>query len=138
MKELENQQPTSPMTKKSSGLYTSFVRRTSSMTHKLLPKNPESVIAVLKHVWDQEYIDVEKKPLMDRYWKRNNELGEMFLEIGKGRAHKNETKLSVLVNKLKSKYNSLRQACHLGEISWMKFHRHISISQKKTIQKNVQ
>ena len=89
-------------------------------------------------MWDQEYKDVEKKPLMDRYWKRNNELGEMFLEIGKGRAHKNETKLSVLVNKLKSKYNSLRQACHLGEISWMKFHRHISISQKKTIQKNVQ
>ena len=85
-----------------------------------------------------KYKDVEKKPLMDRYWKRNNELGEMFLEIGKGRAHKNETKLSVLVNKLKSKYNSLRQACRLGEISWMKFHRHISISQKKTIQKNVQ
>ena len=54
MKELEkarkNQQPTSPMTKKSSGLYTSFVRRTSSMIRKLLPKNPESAIAVLKHV----------------------------------------------------------------------------------------
>ena len=79
------------MTKKSSELYTSFVRRTSSMIRKLLPKNPESVIAVLKHVWDQEYKDIEKKPLMDRYWKRKNELGEMFLEIGKGRAHKNET-----------------------------------------------
>ena len=68
------------------------------MIRTLLPKNPESAISVLKHVWDQEYKDVEKKPLMDRYWKRNNELGEMFLEIGKGRAHKNETKLSVLVN----------------------------------------
>ena len=90
MKELEkarkNQQPTSPMTKESSGLYTSFLRRTC----KLLPKNPESVIAVLKHVWDQEYKDIEKKPLRDRYWKRNSELGEMFLEIGKGRTHKNE------------------------------------------------
>ena len=57
MKELEkarkNQQPTSPMTKKSSGLYTYFVRRTSSMIRKLLPRDPESVIAVLKHVWDQ-------------------------------------------------------------------------------------
>ena len=107
MKELEkarkNQQPTSPMTKKCSGLYTSFVRRTSSMIRKLLSKNPENAIAVLKHVWDQEYKDIEKKLLMDRYWKRNSELGEMFLEIGKGRAHKNETKLSILVNKLKSK-----------------------------------
>ena len=66
-----------------------------------MPKNPERVIAVLKHVWDQDYKDIEKKPLMDRYWKRNNELGEMFLEIGKSRACKNETKLSLLVNKLK-------------------------------------
>ena len=71
MKELEkarkNQQPTSPVTKESSGLYTSFVRRTSSMLRKLLPKNPASAIAVFKHVWDQEYKDIEKKLLMDRY-----------------------------------------------------------------------
>ena len=80
-----NKQPISPITKKSTGLYTSFVRRRSSIIHKLLPKNSESVIAVLKHVWDQEYKDIEKKPLMDRYWKRNNELGEIFLEIGKAR-----------------------------------------------------
>ena len=106
------------------------------MIRKLLPKNPESAIAVLKHVWDQEYRDIEKRPLMDKYWKRNNELGEMFLEIGKSRARKNETKLSLIVNKLKSKYNSLRQACHLGEISWTKFHRHIYINKnKKAIKK---
>ena len=91
---------------------------------------------MLKHVWDQEYRDIEKRPLMDRYWKRNNELGEMFLEIGKSRARKNETKLSLIVNKLKNKYNSLRQACHLGEISWTKFHRHIYINKnKKAIKK---
>ena len=62
------------------------------MIRKLLPKNPESAIAVLKHVWDQEYRDIEKRLLMDKYWKRNNELGEMFLEIGKSRARKSETK----------------------------------------------
>ena len=101
------------------------------MIHKLLPKNPESAIAVLKHVWDQEYRDIEKTPLIDKYWKRNNELGEMFLEIGKSRARKNETKLSLIVNKLKSKYNSLRQTCHLGKISWTKFHRHIYINKKQ-------
>ena len=106
------------------------------MIRKLLPKNHESAIAVLKHVWDQEYRDIEKRPLMDKYWKRNNELGEMFLEIGKSRARKNETKLSLIVNKLKSKYNSLRQACRLGEISWTKFHRHIYINKnKKAIKK---
>ena len=108
------------------------------MIHKMLSKNPQSVVAVLKLVWDQEYKNIEKKKLMDKYWKRNDELREMFLEIGKSRAHKNESKLSVLVNKLKSKYNGLRQACHLGVISWMKFHRHIYISKMKTVQKKVQ
>ena len=38
-----NQAPTSPRTKKSTGLCTSFVRRRSSVIHKLLPKNPEEV-----------------------------------------------------------------------------------------------
>ena len=62
----------------------------------------------------------------------------MFLEIGKSRACKNEPKLSLLVNKLKSKYSSLRQACHLGEISWMKFHRHIYIKKSNTVPKKVE
>ena len=53
------------------------------MIRKLLPKNPESAIAVLKHVWDQEYRDIEKRPLMDKYWKRNNELGECSLKLAK-------------------------------------------------------
>ena len=83
-----NEAPTSPITKMSTGLYTSFVRRRSSMIHKMLPKNPQSAVAVLKHVWDQEYKNIEKKKLMDKYWKRNHELREMFLEIGKSRAHK--------------------------------------------------
>ena len=73
---------------------------------------------VLKHVWDQEFKDVRKKASMEKYWKRdNNKLGEVLLEIGKNRARKNETKLSQLVNKLKTKYNSLHQVCKLGEIS---------------------
>ena len=86
-------------------------------------------------MWDQDYKDTEKKPLIDRHWKRNNELGETFLEIGKSKVRKNETKLSLLVNKLKSMYNSLRQACCLGEISWMKFHQHIYKSKKKAVSK---
>ena len=57
--------------------------------------------------------------------RNNNKLGEVLLEIGKNRAHKNETKLSQLVNQLKTKYNSLCQACKLSEISWTKFHTHL-------------
>ena len=59
---------------------------------------------------------------MNRYWKRNVNLAEIMLEIGKHKGHKDDTKLLQCVNQLKQKYNSLRQACHLADISWTKFH----------------
>ena len=45
----------SPFKKKYSNMYTSFVRRCSSMVHKLLTSKPATAVAILKHVWDQEY-----------------------------------------------------------------------------------
>ena len=107
------------------------------MICKMLPKDPHKAVEVLKHVWDQEFKDVRKKPLMEKYWKINNKLGEVLLEIGKNRARKNGTKLSHLVNQLKTKYNSLHQACRLGEISWTKFHRHIYIRKNNTVKKRL-
>ena len=108
------------------------------MIHKMLPKDPHKAVKVLKNVWDQEFKDVRKKALMGKYWKRdNNKLGEVLLEIGKNRARKNETKLSQLVNKLKTKYNSLCQVCKLGEISRTKFHRHIYIRKNNTVKKKL-
>ena len=55
---------------------------------------------------------------MNKYWKRNVNLAELMLETGKHKGHKDDIKLLQCVNKLKQKYNSLRQA----DISWMKFH----------------
>ena len=45
-----------------------------------------------------------------------------MLEIGKHKGCKDDIKLLQCVNKLKQKYNSLRQASRLADISWMKFH----------------
>ena len=59
---------------------------------------------------------------MNKYWRRNVNLAENMLDIGKHKGHKNDIKLLQCVNKLKQKYNSLRQACHLADISWTKFH----------------
>ena len=36
------------------------------MIHKMLPKDPHKAVEVLKHVWDQEFKDVRKKPLMEQ------------------------------------------------------------------------
>ena len=47
-----------------------------------------------------------------------------MLEIGKHKGRKDDVKLLQCVNKVKQKYNSLRQACHLTDISWTKFHCH--------------
>ena len=67
---------------------------------------------------------------MNQYWKRNADLAEIMLEIRKHKGSKDDIKLLQCVNKLKQKYNSLRQACCLAEISWMKFHHLTSVKLK--------
>ena len=47
-----------------------------------------------------------------------------MLDIGKYRGRKDNKKLLSTVNRVKTKYNSLRQACRLADISWSKFHPH--------------
>ena len=56
---------------------------------------------------------------MNKYWKRNDEgsLAKLMLDIGKYRGTKDDKKLLVTVNKVKTKYNSLRQACWLTDIT---------------------
>ena len=48
---------------------------------------------------------------MNQYWKRNADLADIMLEIRKHKGSKDDIKLLQCVNKLKQKYNSLRQAC---------------------------
>ena len=57
----------SPFKKKYPNMYTSFVRRRSSMVCKLLTSKPATAVAILKHVWDQEYKNPEKKVFMNKY-----------------------------------------------------------------------
>ena len=81
-----------------------------------------TAVAILKHAWDQEYKNPHKQNLMNKYWKRNVNLAEIMLDIGKHKGRKDDIKLLQCVNKLKQKNNSLRQACCLADISWTKFH----------------
>ena len=92
----------------------------SSQVRKLLNDKPSTAIAILKHVWDQEYKDHRKRVLMNRYWKQHEDdttLAKFMLDIGKYRGRKDNKKLLTTVNRVKSKYNSLRQACRLADIS---------------------
>ena len=73
---------------------------------------------------------------MKKYWKRNVNLAELMLEIGKHKGRKDDIKLLQCVNKLKQKYNSLRQASHLADISWMKFHRLTYVKPKSRSKKH--
>ena len=45
-------------------------------------------------------------------------------------------KLLQMINKVKQKYSSLRQACRIADISWTKFHRHIHVKSEKKQQKD--
>ena len=105
------------------------------MVRKLLTDKPETAVAIMKHVWDQEYKHPEKKVLMNKYWRRNSTLAQLMLDMGKHKARKDDVKLLQTVNQVKQKYNSLRQACRLAEISWTKFHRH-TLNQAKRKARN--
>ena len=37
------------------------------MVQKLLTDKPETAVAIMKHVWDQEYKHLAKKVLMNKY-----------------------------------------------------------------------
>ena len=82
----------------------SFVCHLSSHMRKLLTDKPSTAIAILKHVWDQEYKDIKKKRvLMNMYWKRQEDstsLAKYMLEIGKYRGRKDNKKLLSTVNKV--------------------------------------
>ena len=84
---------------------------------KLLTDRPATAVAIIKHVWEQEYKHPEKRELMNLYWKKNVQLAEIMLDIGKQKGRRDQVKLLQCVNKLKQKYVSLRQACHLTDIS---------------------
>ena len=115
----------SPLKSKHSEIeYTSFVWRRSVMVRKSLTDKPATALAIMKHVFEQEYKHPEKRKLMNKYWTQNVHLADLMPEIGKHKKRKDDVKLLQCVNKVKQKYNSLRQACHLANISWTKFHRH--------------
>ena len=117
----------SPFKKKYPDLSTSFVRRRSGMIRKLMTKKPATAIPILKHVWDQLYKKPEMRVLMNQFWQKDTHLPALMFHIGKHRAQKSDIKLLQCVNKVKQKYNSLRQACRLADISWTTFHRHTYI-----------
>ena len=76
---------------------------------------------------------------MNLYWKRQEDttsLAKYMPDIGKYRGRKDNKKLLSTVNKVKKKYNSLRQACRRVDISWSRFHHHTYI--KSEIRKKLE
>ena len=121
----------SPVKTKFKDVYSSFVHRRSAAVCKLLTNKPSTAVAILKHVWDQEYKDPRKRVYMNKYWKQcDTNLAKLMLDIGKSKAKKSDSKLLSAVNKVKQKYNSLCQACRLADISWTTFHRHTYVKKK--------
>ena len=117
----------------------SFVDHRSSEVREMLTDKPSTAIAILKHVWDQEYKDPRKRVLMNKYWrhtKDNTSLAKLMLDLGKYRGRKDKKKLSSTVNEVKNKYNSLRQACRLADILCSKFHRftYVKLEVRKELQ----
>ena len=81
--------PSITPSKRNIDIYTSFVYRRSVAVCKLLTDKPTTAIAILKHVWDQEYKIPAKRVLMNKYWKRcDGSLGALSIEMGKKPSYK--------------------------------------------------
>ena len=79
----------SPFKTKFKDVYSSFVHGQSAAVCKLLTNKPSTAVAILKHVWDQEYKDPRKRVYMNKYWKRCDiNLAKLMLDIGKSKAKK--------------------------------------------------
>ena len=59
-----------------------------------------------------------------------------MLDLGKHKGRKDDKKLLSTVNTIKKKYNSLRQACRLADISWTELHRHTYV--KSDVQRKIE
>ena len=70
--------------------YSSFVQRRSVMVRKLLTDKPPTAVAIMKHVWEQEYKHPEKRKLMNKCWKKHINLAERMLEMGKHKGRKDD------------------------------------------------
>ena len=90
------------------------------MVRKLLTEKPATAVAIMKHVWQQEYKHPEKRKLMNKHWKLHINLAQIMLDIGKHKGRKDQVKLCECVDKVKQKYNSLRQVCHFANIPMLK------------------
>ena len=77
------------------------------MVRKLLTDKPATAVAIMKHVWQQEYKHPEKRKLMNKFWKLHINLAQIMLDIGKHKGRKDQVKLFECVDKVKQKYNSL-------------------------------
>ena len=114
---------------KNEGLhFNSFVRQKSSEICKMFPSSPRKFVQVLKHIWDQSYKSPRKHNLMCKYWNVNSkEMCAIMLKLGKHKTRKDVRKIKKLVEDIKSKYKSLRNALTYMPYSWTQFRRFISI-----------
>ena len=81
--------------------FNSFVHRQSSEVRELLTNKPTTAVAILRHVWDQEYKDPAKHVLMNKYLKRTEDsLAKLMLELGTHKGRKDDNKLLSTVNKI--------------------------------------
>ena len=68
----------------------------------MLTNKPTTAVAILRHVWDQEYKDPAKCALMNKYWKcTEDSLAKLMLELGTHKGRKHDNKLLSTVNKIK-------------------------------------
>ena len=100
---------------------TSYERRLGSQIRDSFPKDPERYVRVLKYIWNQAYKSPRKRPIMNKLWPVDNEIGKLMFKVGKYRSQKKTSQLQNVVDKIKKSYKSLRFASCRANLKWNEF-----------------
>ena len=101
----------------------SYVRRKCCEINGIMPKNPETFVKIVRHLWNQCNRSPRKRSYLKQLWPEENKLNKWMLLLGKYKAQRKQMDLQCIVTKIKAHYKSLRQACRQTSMHWNEFHR---------------
>ena len=115
----------------------SCVRRRSSQIRKMMPRDPQKAVAVLRHVYEQYRKSPRKQKFIKKMWpEEDKKLGRYMYLLGKYRNQKKTSQLQNIVCKIKWQYKSLRRACKNTDMTWSQFHKY-TLDRKQVIRSKI-
>ena len=109
----------------------SYICKKCSEVNKCMPKNAESYVKVLRHLWNQANCCPKKRKFLKLLWPVEVNMSKFMYLLGKYQGKKKRNKLQQTVDHIKKQYSSLRSAWRRTDMHWNEFHRATNLNKAK-------